>query len=253
MKLAESEDGQSLTTCHIVSLGMMDYAPAWELQKALAQQRAEGNIANVLLLVEHSHVYTIGRRGKESDLLLTKAELASLGAQVFWIDRGGEATYHGPGQLVGYPIINLRSWGGPHIYMRTLEEVLIKTLREFGIEAGLIEGLTGVWAGQEKIAALGVKISRGITTHGFALNVSTDLSYFSHIVPCGIADKDVTSMERILGRRISLEEVLPVLANHFGHEFGWETEPATLDQLNLENIQNFSTTEGKLLSLKRRT
>ena len=225
---------QTKTICHILSLGTMDYMAAWDLQKSLAQQRAEDKIPNTLLLLEHPHVYTLGRRGKQADLLLSEAELAKLGARVFWVDRGGEATYHGPGQIVGYPIVDLHSWGGPIKYVRTLEEVLIKTLAEFGIEAGRIEGLTGVWAGEEKIASIGVKISRGITTHGFALNVCPDLSYFDHIVPCGIQDKGVTSMERRLGRGVGTTEVVSPLAHHFSEEFGWETRWVPPDEAGLD-------------------
>lgn len=228
-----------MTPCHIISLGLIDYSSSWELQKALAQQRADGRLSNILLLLEHPHVYTIGRRGKESDLLLTPAEVAAFGIQVLRVDRGGEVTYHGPGQLIGYPIVDLRPWGGPNKYMRTLEEVLIKTLREFGVEAGRIVGLTGVWVGEKKIAALGVRVSRGITTHGFALNVSPDLSYFDHIVPCGTPDKGVTSMERHLGRRVGVEEVVPALVRHFGEEFGWETTPASLESLKGLSLPNF--------------
>ncbi len=222
------------SNCQVVWLDLVDYLAAWDLQKSLAQQRVGDNIPNTLLLLEHPHVYTLGRRGKESDLLLSEAELAKLGPQVFWVDRGGEATYHGPGQLIGYPIVDLHSWGGPIKYVRTLEEVLIKTLAEFGIEASRIEGLTGVWAGEEKIASIGVKISRGVTTHGFALNVRPNLSYFDHIVPCGIQDKGVTSMERRLGRGVEVTEVVSSLAHHFSEEFGWEMRWALPDEAGLD-------------------
>ena len=227
-------EGQESPGCHILSLGTMDYSPAWDLQRAIADEIALGSRPNTLLLLEHPHVYTLGRWGKQADLLLSETELAKLGAKVFWVDRGGEATYHGPGQLVGYPIVDLRPWGGPIKYVRTLEEVLIKTLAEFGIETGRIQGLTGVWAGEEKIASIGVKISRGITTHGFALNVCPNLSYFDHIVPCGIRDKGVTSMERRLGRGVEVAEAVSPLARHFSEEFGWETRWVLPDEVGLD-------------------
>ena len=210
--------------CHWAFLGRMDYQRAWDLQRTLAQARVEGRVGDTLLLLEHPPTYTLGRRSKELDLLLPREVLESRGAQVMDVDRGGEITFHGPGQLVGYPIIDLRTWGGPLRYIRALEAALISTLDAFDLRAGRIDGLSGVWAGDAKVAAIGVKVSRGVTTHGFALNVSTDLAWFQHIVPCGIHDRDVTSMERLLARPVLLEEVTSVVAERFGHALGFRME-----------------------------
>ena len=140
-------------------------------------------------------------------MLLDDGKLRELGLQLHEVDRGGEVTYHGPGQLVGYPILDLREWGGPVKYVRSLEQVIIKTLADFGIHAGLVNGLTGVWVEAEKIASIGVKISRGVSYHGFALNVNTNLAFFDHIIPCGIADREVTSMERLRGDAVEVDVV----------------------------------------------
>ncbi len=207
--------------CHWAFLGQIAYPEAWDLQRSIARAMAEDRTGNTLLLLEHPPTYTLGRRSNPSDLLLPRETLESMGAHVVDIDRGGEITFHGPGQLVGYPIINLRDWGGPLRYVRALETVLINTLDSFGIVAEQIEGLTGVWVDGTKVAAIGVKISRGVTTHGFALNVATDLAWFRHIVPCGIHDMEVTSLERLLGRAVSVEEVAAVVATRFGVEMGF--------------------------------
>ena len=242
MTLAEGYFDQNTASCQALSLGRVDYLRIWELQKALAQRVAEGLQPHTLLLLEHPHVYTLGRRGKETDLLVREDELAARGVAVHWVDRGGEATYHGPGQLVGYPILHLRELGtGPLEYVHTLEQVLIGTLADFGINAGLVDGLTGVWVDERKIAAIGVKISRGVTTHGFALNVAPDLSFFDGIVPCGIADKGVTSMELLLDRPIDVKEVIPRLMYHFGQEFAlemrWAAESDTLLEIVYTHLQ----------------
>ncbi len=208
--------------CRWASLGRWEYQRAWDLQRSLAQARAEDRVGNLLLLMEHPPVYTLGRRSKSSDLLLPREALEAKGAQVVDVDRGGEITFHGPGQLVGYPIVYLRAWGGPLQYVRALEEVLIRTLDAYNITAERIDGLTGVWASGAKIAAIGVKVSWGVTTHGFALNVATDLSWFQNIVPCGIHDREVTSMERLLGRSIPVVEVASVVAERFGHVLGYQ-------------------------------
>lgn len=211
-----------LGECQYAYLGSVDYEKAWALQKRLAQEVAEGGRPNTLLLLEHPPVYTLGRRSRREDLLMSREALVDLGAQVVEVDRGGEITFHGPGQLVGYPIVNLRDWGGPLRYVRALEAALISAIGEFGISARRIAGLTGVWVGDEKIAAIGVRISRGVTTHGFALNVNTDLGWFQYIVPCGIRDKGVTSMERVLGKRLDLREVAKVVTACLGRELGME-------------------------------
>ena len=207
--------------CQWAFLGRMDYQEAWDLQRSIAQARAEDRVGDTLLLLEHPPTYTLGRRSKESGLLLSREAMEAQGARVIDVDRGGEVTFHGPGQLVGYPIINLRAWGGPLRYVRALEAVLISTLAAFGVRVGRTEGLTGVWAGDSKIAAIGVRISSGVTTHGFALNLATDLSWFRHIVPCGIHDCEVTSLERLLGRAVPMKEVAPVVAERFGRELGF--------------------------------
>jgi lipoate-protein ligase B len=220
-----------MQTCLFARLGVTDYLEAWEFQKAIARRRDGGSLPDSLILLEHPHTYTLGRRGKLSDVLVGEAALKQMGVQVCYVDRGGEVTYHGPGQIVAYPIVDVRPLGGPVTYVRTLEAVLIHTLRDFGLEAEREDSLTGVWIGHEKIAAIGVKISRGITTHGFALNVNPDLSYFRHIVPCGIQGMAVTSMERQLGVPTPLEEVALRLAHHFGLLFQRSMEEATVGRL----------------------
>ena len=204
-----------------VSLGPVPYREAWDIQLRLHAEVADGRKSDTLLLVEHPHVYTLGRRGQEHHILIDGDGLERLGIEVHHTDRGGEVTYHGPGQLVGYPILNLRRWGGgPLKYVRALERVLIETLAEFGVVAESEGHPTGVWVEDRKIAAIGVKVSRRVTTHGFALNVCPDLSYFDHIVPCGMPDSRVTSLSLELGREVAVGEVAPVLVKRFGEVFG---------------------------------
>ena len=191
------------------------------MQLRMHREVAEGGRPDTLLLVEHPHVYALGRRGVEGDILVGAAELARLGVEVHHTDRGGEVTYHGPGQLVGYPILNLRRWGGgPLKYVRALERTLIETLAEFGVSAESEGRPTGVWVEDRKIAAIGVKVSRRVTTHGFALNVCPDLSYFDHIVPCGMPGSRVTSLSAEMERMVGVDEVWPVLVERFGDVFG---------------------------------
>ncbi len=224
-------DSISAPTCFALSPGRMDYLPAWELQKSLREEVARGSIPDLILLLEHPHVYTLGRRGKTTDVLASPQSLRRLGAEVHEVDRGGEVTYHGPGQLVGYPIIDLRRWGGPLKYVRALEACLMATLADLGVSAHSDGRPTGVWAGDAKIAAIGVKVSRGVTTHGFARNVNPDLSYFDHIVPCGMPDARVSSMTSVLSEDVQVEDVIPVLVRQFGETFGRRMEWSTLDQL----------------------
>ena len=220
--------------CLVIALGRIDYIRALDLQRRIHTRVAEGRLPNVLLMLEHPHVYTLGRRGKPSDVLASAAQLRELGAEVHHTDRGGEVTYHGPGQLVGYPIVDVREWGGgPLRYVRALEEALVATLSDFGIRAERGERPTGVWVGDAKLAAIGVKISRGVTTHGFALNVDPDLSYFDHIVPCGMPGARVASMSSLTSEAISVEQVAPVLAEHLGVAFGWAVQSATEQELGL--------------------
>lgn len=211
-------------TCRATWLGTVDYLEARELQIALLEKVHAGAEPNTMLLLEHPHVYTKGRLSKQTDVLLPEEELATKGIPVFETDRGGQVTYHGPGQLVVYPIINLREWGGPVKYVRALEQVVIATLAEMGITANCESGNTGVWTDHGKIAAIGVKISRGIAFHGLALNVNTNLSLYENIIPCGIADRSVTSMAAILGEPVDLELVRYGMVYQFGHEFGFRIE-----------------------------
>ncbi len=203
-------------------LGRVAYSDALALQRQLVEDRRAGRIGDLLLLVEHPHVLTLGVRGDggRAHILADPAVLASRGVDVHDTGRGGNITYHGPGQIVGYPIVDLKpDRCDVHRYVRDLEEVLIRTAADYGIVAGRVDGLTGVWVGREKLAAIGVRIARWITSHGFALNVTTDLDYFNLIVPCGIADRGVTSISRLLGRRIELEEVEHRIVARFGEVF----------------------------------
>jgi lipoyl(octanoyl) transferase len=210
-------------TCQIERLGVVEYGDGLRLQRERVARRKAGVIADTLLLLEHPHVYTLGRNAKKENLLISAEQLAARGAQVFEIDRGGDVTYHGPGQLVGYPVLDLAkhrrdiAW-----YMRCLEEVLIEVAREYGLEAGRLAGAPGVWVGNDKLAAMGVHISRWVTSHGFAFNVNTDLRYFDWIVPCGLRDKGVTSLQKLLGRRVGMDEVAEKVVRHFGRVFGLE-------------------------------
>ena len=207
--------------CIAKYLGLVPYQEAWDLQVSIHTQVAERNSPNSLLLLEHPHVYTLGRRGQTSDILADESLLEKLGAEVHHVDRGGEVTYHGPGQLVGYPIVNLRKWrGGPLKFVQALEQTLISALAEYGIEAESEDRPTGVWVGNAKVAAIGVRVSQGVSMHGFALNVSPDLSYFKHIVPCGLPDADVTSMAQQLERVPEVGDVAEVVTRCFGEAFG---------------------------------
>jgi lipoate-protein ligase B len=215
-----------LITLLVSNIGRTRYADAWTLQQELWTLRQAGAIEDILLLTEHEHVYTLGKSTDDNHLLASDEELKISGTDVFHIDRGGDITYHGPGQIVGYPIIDLNNYFlDIHRYMRSLEEVIIKTLAEFGILAGREKDMTGVWVNEEKIAAIGVKVSRWITMHGFALNVNTDLSKFDRIIPCGIFHKGVTSMQRMLGREVAIvavqKAIVKSFANVFGCQPGW--------------------------------
>ncbi len=221
----------SLPVCQVVHLGLVEYRRAWDEQVALARAVRDSVQPNTLLLLEHPHVYTRGRLSKPEHLSLAQPELTEQGVSVVDTDRGGLVTYHGPGQLVGYPIIDLRNWGGPLKYVRTLEQVIIQTLADLGVEAGLVAGLTGVWVGEAKVAAIGVKISRGVAYHGFSLNVNPDLSYYDHIVPCGITDRDVTSLEQLLARPVEMELVRNGLAYRFGQQMGFRMKEVGLTEV----------------------
>jgi lipoyl(octanoyl) transferase len=191
----------------VCDLGVSPHAEVWQLQKVLFQARVEGTISDVLLLTEHSHVYTIGKTGTEAHLLVPRSELKEEHVDIYEIDRGGDITYHGPGQLVAYPILDLKNFYlDIHRYLRDLEQAIILTLNYYGINAGREPRFTGVWVEDKKIAAIGVKVSRWVTMHGLAVNVNSDLSYFDRIVPCGISQRGVTSVERILGTKVSMGE-----------------------------------------------
>ncbi|SMO35133.1 lipoyl(octanoyl) transferase LipB [Fodinibius sediminis] len=231
-------------------LGHAPYRPVWDLQAAIQQRLVDEKLArrkgklyqpgqesnDVLLMVEHPHVYTLGKSGDKAHLLKGMAELASIDADFVEIDRGGDITYHGPGQIVGYPILDLdRHFTDVHKYLRYLEEVVIRTCADYDIEATRIEGLTGVWVDDKKICAMGIKCSRWVTMHGFALNVNADLRYFNHIVPCGISDKAVTSLRDLLGCEIDQERVKEQLCHHFEAVFDVAiTEVDSLPELDDE-------------------
>ena len=205
-------------------LGSAGYREAWDLQAEIVSAIRDAHAPDTLLLLEHPHVFTMGKAASADHLLWDETERTRRGVEVVWSDRGGEATYHGPGQLVGYPIIDLNPGRRDvHRYVRDLETVLIRTAADYGIEAGRVEGLTGVWVGDEKLAAIGVRIARWITSHGFALNVATELDHFKLIVPCGIADRGVTSLERLLGRTVERAEVENRIIEHFSNVFDLST------------------------------
>ena len=205
--------------CLVERMGRVGYRAAWGLQLEAASAIKDGASEDRLLLVEHPHVVTLGRNAHETNILAGPERLAELGVAIEETDRGGDVTYHGPGQVVGYPIVNLADWKKDvAAYMRGLEEVLIRTLADYGIEGARDDEATGVWVDGAKVAALGVHISRWVTTHGFALNVETDLSYFGHIVPCGLT-RPVTSMEKLLGRSPGYGEVQANVVRRFGEVF----------------------------------
>jgi len=222
--------------CLVVDIGPSAYREAWDLQRAVWNARVEGSVPDVLILTEHRHVYTLGKGADESHLLATKEELRQKGVEVFEIDRGGDVTYHGPGQIVGYPIVDLNDhYRDVHRYLRDLEEVVIRTLLSLGVEGSRIEGLTGVWVDGCKIAAIGVKVSRWVTMHGFALNVNTDLSYFNGIVPCGIFHKGVTSLQQVLARDVDMEQVKAELSKRFAEVFGLTMKSVTGAEFNVHS------------------
>jgi lipoyl(octanoyl) transferase len=220
------------TTVKYEDWGLMDYQQAWDKQEEIFSKTVaiktknrnepedQTQTENFLIFVEHPHVYTLGKSGKPENLLLNEHQLKKKGATYYKINRGGDITYHGPGQIVGYPILDLdHFFTDIHLYLRTLEEAVILTLKDYGIEAGRYPGFTGVWIDADndkarKICAMGVRCSRWVTMHGFAFNVNTDLDYFKSIIPCGIDDKDVTSMQKELGKKVDIQEVKENLRKH---------------------------------------
>ena len=204
-----------MRTLDVRRLGRVPYAEGLELQARLVQERQAGSLPDTLLLLEHDPVFTLGRNAKDENVLVPADALKAQGIDVFETGRGGDVTYHGPGQAVGYPILDLApDRKDVHRYVRDLEEVMIRTCADYGLEAGRVEGRTGAWIGEDKVGAIGVRISRWVTSHGFALNVNNDLSAFRFIVPCGISDKGVTSLARALGREVPLPEVMDRLERH---------------------------------------
>jgi len=231
-----------LNKCLITDLELIGYAEAYALQKRLEAKRKAGAIEDILLICEHPHVITLGRSGKRENLLASEHVLRQKGVEFHATDRGGDITYHGPGQIVGYPILNLGAIRRDVVwYVRMLEEAMIRATAEFGIAAKRVAGKTGiwVWAGntEEKLAAIGVHISRWVTSHGFAYNVSTDLRNFDLIVPCGIADRKATSLEKLLGRRVEEKEVAPRIAKHLGEVLGLEMKEASKKEL-MEKLEH---------------
>jgi lipoate-protein ligase B len=215
----------------LTDIGTTEYAFAWELQKNLHSERIAGAIPDTILFTEHYSTYTIGKSGGDDHLLATEDELIRENVSVFKTDRGGDITYHGPGQIVCYPIIDLKDYyQDVHRYLRELEEVVIRTLAHYGIEGHREPEYTGVWVGSEKICAIGVKVSRWVTMHGFAFNVNTDLSYFGRIIPCGIFHKGVTSLAELLGRPVDLAEVKKIVAEKFADVFQTEIESVNQEQ-----------------------
>jgi len=232
-----------MKSCFILDVGLIAYAEAWELQKRLVTARKNSAIGDVLLLCEHPHVITLGRNGKREHLLASEQVLRQKGVEFHSSNRGGDITYHGPGQLVGYPILNLAAIRKDVVwYVRMLEEVMIRATAEFGITAERVAGKTGIWvrgtsdpnvpgATEEKLGAIGVHISRWVTSHGFAYNVSTDLRYFDLIVPCGITGRKATSLEKILERAVARQEAVQPVVRHFGEVFGLDMRETSGDDL----------------------
>lgn len=236
------------TICRTCWLGEISYTVAWELQRQLAAKRLSNEIPDTLLLLTHPPTFTAGKSAKP-DHLPVPNEVENEGFDFVATDRGGDVTYHGPGQIVGYPILNLQApphTPNLHLYLRNLEEVSILTLAEFGLQGGRFPAYTGVWCDQEtstpeKITAIGIRISRWITLHGFALNVCTDLSHYDHIVPCGIREFGVTSLERKLQRPVSLEEVLPVVVRSFEKVFDLACVAIPAEELEIPSVSTFPT------------
>jgi lipoyl(octanoyl) transferase len=203
--------------------GFIDYDKAWRLQKAIFDKRLKGEIDDVLLLLEHPNTYTLGKTAKREHLVGSEEYLKENNFSIYDIDRGGDITYHGPGQIVGYPIIDLNNWKkDTHLYLRSLEETIMLTCKDYGLDTERNEKYTGVWIKDRKIAAIGIKVSRWITMHGFAFNINTDLSHFNGIIPCGIRDKDVTSLKREFNKPFEISEVKILLVKHFGEIFRYD-------------------------------
>lgn len=240
----------------LYDLGHASYQPVWDLQATIQQRLIDEKLKrrkqdvpedvrennDVLLFVEHPHVYTLGKSGDKANLLKGMAELADIEAEFVEVDRGGDITYHGPGQIVGYPVFDMDyHFTDVHKYLRYLEEIIIRTCADYGITAGRIEGLTGVWVDDEKICALGIRCSRWVTMHGFSFNINADLSYFNHIIPCGISTKKVTSLHKILGRKVDENEVKKRIINHFEEVFN----------IHISKVDSLPELDGEFSYLKK--
>jgi len=219
--------------CNFVQLGRMSYEDTLELQEDIAEARRDNRIEDTLLLLEHPPVITIGRSGNPKNILASRELLENEGIRLYTVDRGGDVTYHGPGQLIGYPIINLANHGKDiHLYVYGIEKSIVELLkREYAVQTEIVQGYVGVWRSTEKIAAIGVTVRSWITTHGFALNVDPDMNHFAMINPCGIRDKGVTSLSRILNRKVTVDEVAKKYPKYFGETFGVEMNELTLEEL----------------------
>ena len=219
--------------CNFVQLGNMSYEDALDLQGDIAEARIDNRIEDTLLLLEHPPVITIGRSGNSKNILASREILESEGIRLHTVDRGGDVTYHGPGQLIGYPIIDLAKQGKDiHLYVHGIEKSIVELLkREYAIETEIVQGYVGVWHSTEKIAAIGVTVRSWVTTHGFALNVDPDMNHFAMIHPCGIKDRGVTSLSKILNRKVTVDELAKKYPKYFGETFGVEMNEITLEQL----------------------
>jgi len=227
----EKESIRQLLVC---DLGLIDYQKAWDIQKVFHNKRTLDEIEDLLFICEHPNTYTLGKVTDKNNLLFNEEELEQKEITVFDIDRGGDITYHGPGQIVGYAIMNLENWKkDTHLYLRSLEEVLINTCKDYGIELSRNEKFTGVWIENRKICAIGIKVSRWITMHGFAFNVNTDLELFDGIIPCGIQEKEVTSLSKELDQEIDISTVKEKVINNFQKVFDYKLiNKKTLAELN---------------------
>ncbi len=228
-------ENQSISRELIVcNLGLIDYKEAWDVQLKFHEKRRLNQISDLLFLCEHPNTYTLGKVAEKKNLLYNEEELTEKGINVFEIDRGGDITYHGPGQIVGYAIINLENWKkDTHLYLRALEETLIETCKSFGIESGRNSAFTGVWIDNRKICAIGIKVSRWITMHGFAFNVNTDLELFDGIIPCGIQDKKVTSLKAELNEEIDLLKTEKIIVEKFSNLFSYDNVyQKTINEIN---------------------
>lgn len=233
--------GRTLTYC---DLGLIDYQEAWNLQKEILDIRYKNEIPDVLFLLEHPHTYTLGKVADKNHLISSSQYLKENKISIYDIDRGGDITYHGPGQIVGYPIISLNEWErDTHKYLRALEEVLIRVCTEFGLIATRNSKYTGVWIENKKIAAIGIKVSRWITMHGFAFNVNTDLSLFQGIVPCGITDKEVTSLQKELDKEMDVNQLKELIFKNFIEVFSYNSA----EKFSLNKIRSSSLLDHKQL------